>query len=119
MVIPLVTPEPDSQESLDDLLACVLATGHALESSSRVGETLRVRTGGAGSGESLGWSGDVLESTVAGVRALFDRTMIVGDVYRIERHSGDRDECRLVRCTACRLRDGERFEAELRYFGIG
>ncbi|HAN96275.1 MAG TPA: hypothetical protein DCQ98_02000 [Planctomycetaceae bacterium] len=119
MVIPLVTPESDSQESLDDLLACVLATGHALESSSRIGETLRVRTGGGGSGDSIGWSGEVLEAIPSGVRALFDRTMIVGDVYRIERHSSDRDECRLVRCTACRLREGERFEAELRYFGIG
>ena len=54
------------------------------------------------------------------VRIMADRTLIVGNFYQIEQErEGEERLRRLTRCVWCRLKDQERFEAELRYVENG
>lgn len=55
------------------------------------------------------------ESTAQTIRVVAERTLIVGDYYQLEREvEGGMRIKQLTRCTWCRLREQERFEAELR-----
>jgi len=63
------------------------------------------------------WSGGLIDFSASGVRGVFERTIIVGDVFRVEILAESiAAETRVARCVACRLKDGERFEAEFRFF---
>ena len=63
------------------------------------------------------WSGELIDFSASGVRGIFERTIIVGDVFRVEIMAKSvAAETRMVRCVACRLKEGERFEAEFRFF---
>lgn len=105
---------------LDDSVAELVATRKSEETiggsqKTEVSQTVSLCWLSFGRRDDVVFSAETTESTAQTIRVLAERTLIVGDYYQLERagQGGERVK-QLTRCTWCRLRDQERFDAELR-----
>ena len=104
------------QDSVADLVAAC-TTKHQTRTSRSIETTgiTRLRPFGGGVGAADFFDAELCETSTQSLRVQLAQTLIVGDHYQVESLDEEGEPFRRVmRCVSCRLKEGERFDAELR-----